>query len=221
MTKAVSNRVLFFVLLSTTFAGCHHYAWVHPTKGENEFRRDNYECEREAAQTYPVSMQPFLSNSGYQAPSTTDCQSYGSNISCTTTQGPSTPRSTSYIDVNIRNRKSAFVSCMNARNWTQQRQDQAKSTNAEPGVDLSVAISKYDSKDYKLAFPLFVKLASEGNPIAQDYLGNMYFAGYGVEKDYVQALYWFKKEAEKGMPAAQKKVDYMYEMGLGVEKKHN
>jgi hypothetical protein len=207
MTKAASNRVLFFVLLSITFAGCHHYAWVHPTKGDNEFRRDNYECEREAAQTYPVTMQPFLSNSGYQAPSTTDCQSYGSNISC--------------IDVNIRNRKSAFVSCMNARNWTQQRQDHAKPTNVEPGDDLSIAISKYDSKDYKSAFPLFVKLASEGNPIAQDYLGTMYFVGYGIEKDYVQALYWFKKEADKGIPAAQKKVDYMYEMGLGVEKKNN
>lgn len=222
MIKISSHRTWILIVLSIVFSGCHHYVWVHPTKGENEFRKDNYECEREAAETYPVSMQPFLSNSGYQAPSTTDCQSYGNNISCTTTRGVSTPPSTSYIDVNIRNRKSAFVSCMNARNWTQQRQEKTKSTDSETGDqskdELSIAISKYQSKDYKSAFPLFVTLASEGNTAAEDYLGNMYFSGNGVERDYVQALYWYKKEAEKGIPAAQKKIGIMYELGLGVEK---
>lgn len=86
-----------------------------------------------------------------------------------------------------------------------------------PKDDLSVAVAEYDRKNYASAFPLFEKLANDGNVNAENYLGTMYFGGQGVEKNYGQALYWYKKAAEKGLALAQKRVGIMYEMGYGVE----
>ena len=45
--------------------------------------------------------------------------------------------------------------------------------------------------------------AINGNAIAQFYLGQSYFRGWGIKPDTIQAVYWWRKSAEQGNPAAQ------------------
>ena len=43
--------------------------------------------------------------------------------------------------------------------------------------------------------------AINGNAIAQFYLGQSYFRGWGIKPDTIQAVYWWRKSAEQGNPA--------------------
>ena len=47
------------------------------------------------------------------------------------------------------------------------------------------------------------KLAVDGDPLAQSFLGYMYHLGVGVRKDLTQAVGWLEKSAAQGHPAGQ------------------
>jgi hypothetical protein len=61
-----------------------------------------------------------------------------------------------------------------------------------------------------------LKMAEQGNAVAQCNLGIIYFNGQGVTQDYKQAVYWYKKAAEQGDAAAQYNLGVMYANGEGV-----
>jgi len=62
------------------------------------------------------------------------------------------------------------------------------------------------------------KMALEGDPIAQEAYGWMFYEGKGVIKSYVEALYWYHKAADQGSVEAQYNLALMYARGLGVAK---
>ena len=57
--------------------------------------------------------------------------------------------------------------------------------------------------------------AINGNAIAQFYLGQSYFRGWGIKPDTIQAVYWWRKSAEQGDPTAQNNMGVAYSNGWG------
>ena len=57
--------------------------------------------------------------------------------------------------------------------------------------------------DYKKAFELYQKSATQGNLKAQNGLANCYRYGNGIIKDYEEAHMWYKKAAEQGDAESQ------------------
>jgi TPR repeat protein len=80
------------------------------------------------------------------------------------------------------------------------------------------AETAYENKDYQTAFREFLVLAKTGNEKAQNFLGTMYEAGYGVTKDLKQAVSWFRKAANQGDVLGQTNLGVMYQYGDGVTK---
>jgi hypothetical protein len=65
-------------------------------------------------------------------------------------------------------------------------------------------------------FKSTLQLANQGDPKAQNYLGEMYFNGIEVKQDSVEALRLFKLAAAQGNPDAQYQIGLMYRTGKGV-----
>ena len=62
-------------------------------------------------------------------------------------------------------------------------------------------------------------LAEQGDPAAQNELGERYEHGVGgLLRDYGGALRWYRQAADKGYAAAQHNLGHMYSDGLGVSK---
>lgn len=76
----------------------------------------------------------------------------------------------------------------------------------------------FESGDYKTAFKLWMPLAENGNAEAQNYLGILYYLGFGVQKDYKKALQWYGRAAKVGYPDAQRNYGDMINFGRGVPK---
>jgi hypothetical protein len=60
--------------------------------------------------------------------------------------------------------------------------------------------------------------ANEGDPKAQNYVGEIYERGMGVAPDYAQAAVWYEQAAGQGYAPAQINLGQLYEQGLGVPK---
>ena len=60
------------------------------------------------------------------------------------------------------------------------------------------------------------RLANDGDSMAQNNLGSMYYNGEGVPQDYKEAAKWYRKSAEQGDADAQSNLGYMYYIGTGV-----
>lgn len=109
----VKSRFVWAVL--ATFAlleGCA-MGWTRPNTTEAQFNQDRFQCEQQAASTYPVVM--ASSGSGYQAPARTNCTTYGNQTNCTTTPGAYTPPPQS--DANAFARASAVRSCLQSKGY--------------------------------------------------------------------------------------------------------
>ena len=106
--------ILFFTV---SIAGCA-VGWTRPNTTESQFYSDRYQCEQDSARMYPVAMTQSSIGTGYQAPSQTNCSSYGANTSCTTMPGRYTPPAQVVEDANVVNRNSAFRSCLNSKGYT-------------------------------------------------------------------------------------------------------
>lgn len=71
---------------------------------------------------------------------------------------------------------------------------------------------------YAKAFQGYKKLAAQGNPDSQRYLGMMYENGQGVPKNCLEASRWYEKAAAKGDLEAILRLGLLYANGRGVTK---
>lgn len=76
----------------------------------------------------------------------------------------------------------------------------------------------FDRSNYATALNVWLGKANEGDATAQNYVGEIYQKGLGLEPQYDLAADWFRKAAIQGHPRAQINLGYLYESGLGVEK---
>lgn len=74
----------------------------------------------------------------------------------------------------------------------------------------------YDRADYRTALKVWLPQAEAGDPEAQNYVGQIYEKGLGLQEDYQTAAIWYQKAAEQGFSEAQINLGYLYEKGLGV-----
>jgi len=82
------------------------------------------------------------------------------------------------------------------------------------------AFEYLDSKNYEKAFPIFLKLAEEGNPKAQGTVARMYGNGWGTQASDKEAYYWATRGAQKNDPASQHVLGYINWHGLAGFKKN-
>mgnify|MGYP006270827543 CR=1 FL=1 len=75
----------------------------------------------------------------------------------------------------------------------------------------------YDRADYRTALKVWLPAAQEGEPKAQNYVGQIYEKGLGQQPDYSTAAAWYRKAAEQGHSPACINLGYLYERGLGVD----
>lgn len=104
-------RMLCATLALSALAGCG--TWSRPGSTEAEFNREMYECQMQAAQTYPPV---YNTSPGYTTAARTTCQSYGYQTHCTTTPGVTYPGTTT--DMNTVARAAARDACMRSKGWT-------------------------------------------------------------------------------------------------------
>jgi hypothetical protein len=76
----------------------------------------------------------------------------------------------------------------------------------------------YDRADYRTSLQVWLPQAKEGDPVAQNYVGEIYEKGLGIEPDYNTAAAWYQKAAEQGDSRARINLGFFYEKGLGLEK---
>lgn len=129
MAKRQSVLIMGCSLLTIFLSGCAQFQWQKYGATSNEVNRDLYECQTEAAMTYPTQVVSQQITPGYTTPSTTNCygtgSAYGSsgyvygnsNTNCTTTLGQHVSGVMSTVDVNSNNRAQAAKQCMYARGW--------------------------------------------------------------------------------------------------------
>lgn len=72
-------------------------------------------------------------------------------------------------------------------------------------------------EDYKHAFSLFLFAAERGHKSSQDYVGDCYYYGRGVQEDNVKAAEWYTKAYEQGNVHAASQLGRIYYSGQGVE----
>lgn len=75
----------------------------------------------------------------------------------------------------------------------------------------------YDRADYRTALAVWLPQAQAGDAQAQNYVGQIYEKGLGLNADYETAAHWYTLSAEQGFSQAQINLGYLYEKGLGVE----
>ena len=117
------------LMLPLGLSGCAQYQWQKYGATQDEFNRDAYQCQMEAARSYPTALVTRQITSGYTTPSQTYCSgtdsaygmgnyAYGnSNMNCTTTPGQQVAPVTTTVDANAGNRTQAAQSCMYAHGY--------------------------------------------------------------------------------------------------------
>lgn len=138
-----------FACMALVVGGCASYQWVKPGASQQDFSRDQYECQSEAARLYPAAYMAHQISSGYVAPSSTQCAGSGSaygmgnsvygstTTTCTTYPGQVIAPASIPIDVNARNRSNSAEACMYARGWALVKASQAR--EPQPQVAPSAA----------------------------------------------------------------------------------
>lgn len=74
----------------------------------------------------------------------------------------------------------------------------------------------YDRASYESALNVWAPLANQGDARAQNFVGEIYEKGLGVDPDYQTAASWYLKAAEQDYSAAEINIGQLYERGLGV-----
>lgn len=78
------------------------------------------------------------------------------------------------------------------------------------GMALAMPVQAKDLTKYSSSVVEFqMKLAKNGNPLAQFKLGSMYESGQGVKQDDKQAIEWYQKSAAKGHQPAKNRLTFM------------
>jgi hypothetical protein len=82
---------------------------------------------------------------------------------------------------------------------------------------LSEAGAAADPAHLDVAVRHFTKAAARGNPVAQTYLGYLYFMGQGVSQNDRMAAAWYHKAAERGFLDAQLRLGLMLKAGRDLK----
>ena len=64
------------------------------------------------------------------------------------------------------------------------------------------------------------RLADQGDGLAQNNLGSLYYNGQSGQQDYAEAAKWYRKAADMGNADAQTNLGVLYTKGDGVPKDH-
>ncbi|MET0068537.1 MAG: caspase family protein [Candidatus Thiodiazotropha sp.] len=76
----------------------------------------------------------------------------------------------------------------------------------------------YDRADYRTSLHVWLPQAQEGDPVAQNYVGEIYEKGLGIQPDYNTAAAWYRKAADQGNSRARINLGFLHEKGFGVKK---
>lgn len=79
-----------------------------------------------------------------------------------------------------------------------------------------VGLAAQNAQDYKVAFEQWKPLAEAGNAEAQNFMGNLYFAGHGVKKAPQEAVRWYQLAIAQGHAGAMANLANIYQKGLGI-----
>lgn len=83
---------------------------------------------------------------------------------------------------------------------------------------LDDAIKALEAGSNPKAVEVLLKLANEGNPMAQFRLGDLHYHGRGVAEDENMAIYWWKKSAASGNAEAMYQIAHAYLFGSSAAK---
>jgi hypothetical protein len=86
----------------------------------------------------------------------------------------------------------------------------ALSLHANNNQKMAEASSLVVNHQEKKGFEIFLKLAQEGNPKAQEIVGNMYLSGMGTSQSDKKAIYWLEKSAQQGDVKSQHSLGLIY-----------
>lgn len=100
--------------------------------------------------------------------------------------------------------------------WDNASLNPTNSSSPDDEASFFKGVTAYESDDYVAALKELKPLATKGHAQAQNYLGVMYFKGYGVTKDVQVAFKWFNRAAEQGHANDQFLLGFMYNHGQGV-----
>ena len=88
--------------------------------------------------------------------------------------------------------------------------------SASHASDYDTGLESAMSGDFKTALSIWIPLAKQGDPYAQNGLGMLYRRGDGVKKDSKEAAKWFQLSADQGFLMPMYSLGEMYEIGEGV-----
>jgi hypothetical protein len=131
MSRVSKRGPLSFALAASIIgmSGCAQYQWQKYGATQNDFNKDSYQCQMEAASAFPTAVVSQQVTSGYTTASTTTCTGTGtaygsggsvygsSNTNCITNPGQRVAPVVMTSDVNQKNRQNAAQSCMLARGY--------------------------------------------------------------------------------------------------------
>ena len=110
----------------------------------------------------------------------------------------------------------------NGNIYSQARIDRINKPAPPKKGDYQKGLDAYKKKNYKVALEEW-KIFANNNPNnsnVQNYLGHMYFNGYGIPKNYKRALEWFKKADKLNDRTAQYNLGIMHSNGYGLSKSY-
>ncbi|MES9852800.1 MAG: hypothetical protein ABW170_13350 [Candidatus Thiodiazotropha sp. L084R] len=76
----------------------------------------------------------------------------------------------------------------------------------------------FDRADYRTSLRVWLPQAQEGDAEAQNYVGEIYEKGLGIQPDYKTAAAWYQKAAAQGNSRSRINLGFLYEKGYGVDK---
>jgi len=85
-------------------------------------------------------------------------------------------------------------------------------------ADYEKGLKAYMGGNYAIALKEFMESANGGDARSQNYLGKMYYFGYGVPKNFAESVRWWRLAANQGYARSQNDLGKMYYFGYGVPK---
>jgi hypothetical protein len=92
-----------------------------------------------------------------------------------------------------------------------------KGRAALAAAKMAAAAKTPDDPDIDLAVAAFTKGSARGNPLAQTYLGYLYYTGQGVAQNDRMAAAWYRRAAERGFLDAQLRLGLMLKSGRDLK----
>ena len=90
--------------------------------------------------------------------------------------------------------------------------------SSDPELTGDDAVAALNEGRHAQAYELLNRLSDDGDPEAQQMLGQMYERGQGVARSYPKAYRWYRAAAEQDAPEAMQALARFYAYGYGVER---